>query len=149
MLDMNGIEIRTGQIVEISGAFFQNDNGYYFVECAPGDPDWCGKYYSLKKVTKKGKISTAKRNLCSWPIGIYVSDPWKRMSAKEWNEKNAKIEVKNGISRSEVKAHFAEEAEALEEQIRRMSWTWGSEHPEVMRIKEIQKHYKTVADSIA
>lgn len=149
MLDKNGIEIKTGQIVEISGAYFQNDNGYYFVDRAPGDPGWCGNDYSLMKISKKGKISKAKRNLCFWPIGVFVNDPWKRAAAKEWNREHATIEVKDGIDRAEVKAHFAEEAESLEEQIRRMSWTWGTDHPETIRNKELQEHYKTVAASIA
>lgn len=149
MLDKNGIEIKTGQIVEISGAYFKNDNGLYFVDKAPGDPSWCGRDYSLVKISKKGKISTAKRNLCFWPIGVFVNDPWKRAAANDWNKKNATIEVKDGINRSEVKAHFAEEADSLEDQIQRMSWDWGKDHPEVIRNKEIQNYYRTVAASIA
>ena len=149
MLDKNGIEIKTGQIVEISGAYFKNDNGLYFVDNAPGDPNWCGRDYSLVKVSKKGKISTAKRNLCFWPISVFVSDPWKRAAAKEWNEKNATIEVKDGIDRSEIKAHFAEKADSLEGQIRRMAWDFGEDHSEVIRNREIQNHYRTVAASIA
>ena len=27
MLDMNNVEIKTGDVVEISGAYFKNDNG--------------------------------------------------------------------------------------------------------------------------
>ena len=42
MLDKNGVEIRTGCIVEITGAYFKNDNGLWFVEHSPGDPSWCG-----------------------------------------------------------------------------------------------------------
>ena len=29
MLDKNGIEIKTGDVVEITGAYFKNDNGLY------------------------------------------------------------------------------------------------------------------------
>ena len=32
MLDKNGMEIKTGMVVEIKDAFFKNDNGLYFVE---------------------------------------------------------------------------------------------------------------------
>ena len=49
MLDKNGVEIRTGCIVEITGAYFKNDNGLYFVQRSPGDPSWCGKDYCAKK----------------------------------------------------------------------------------------------------
>lgn len=149
MLDKNGIEIKTGQIVEISGAYFKNDNGLYFVDKAPDDPSWCGRDYSLVKISKKGKISTAKRNLCFWPISVFVSDPWKRAAANEWNAKNATIEVKDGINRSEVKAHFSKEANSMDKYIERLTWDWGTDHPEVIRNKEIQAHYKTVAASIA
>ena len=38
MLDKNGIEIKTGDVVEITGAYFKNDNGLYFVERSAGDP---------------------------------------------------------------------------------------------------------------
>lgn len=60
MLDKNGVEIRTGCIVEITGAYFKNDNGLYFVQRSPGDPSWSGSDYCLKKIGKTGKISKAK-----------------------------------------------------------------------------------------
>ena len=31
MFDKNGVEIRTGHIVKVTGAFFKNDNGLYYV----------------------------------------------------------------------------------------------------------------------
>ena len=40
MFDKNGHEIKTGDIVEITGAYFKNDNGLYFVDNSPGDPNW-------------------------------------------------------------------------------------------------------------
>ena len=52
MLDKNGVEIKTGDIVEISGAYFKNDNGLYFVTHSPGDPTWSGRDYSLKRISK-------------------------------------------------------------------------------------------------
>ena len=77
MLDKNGMEIKTGMVVEIKDAFFKNDNGLYFVEHSVGDPDWCGSDHSLRKISKRGKISQAKHNLCFWPIGIFISDRFK------------------------------------------------------------------------
>lgn len=38
MFDKNGVEIRTGQVVKVTGAFFKNDNGLYFVEKLPRRP---------------------------------------------------------------------------------------------------------------
>ena len=36
MLDKNGIEMKTGMIVQISGAYFKNDNGTYYIDRSPG-----------------------------------------------------------------------------------------------------------------
>ena len=60
MLDKNGVKMRTGDIVRITDAFFKNDNGLYFIENSPGDPNWCGRDHCLKKISKSGKISKAK-----------------------------------------------------------------------------------------
>ena len=58
MQDKNGIEIKTGDIVKISGAYFKNDNGLYFVTASPGDPSWCGSSHSLKRISKAGRHDT-------------------------------------------------------------------------------------------
>ena len=52
MKEKNGIEMKTGDIVEISGAYFKNDNGLYFIEYSPGDPSWSGLDYCLKRISK-------------------------------------------------------------------------------------------------
>lgn len=111
MLDKNGVEIRTGCIVEITGAFFKNDNGLYFVDRSPGDPSWCGQDYSLKKIGKTGKISKAKYNICFWPICSCVSDRYKTAEANAWNKEHAQIEVKAIKNMAEVAAHFQAEAD--------------------------------------
>ena len=94
MLDKNGMEIKTGMVVEIKDAFFKNDNGLYFVEHSAGDPDWCGSDHSLRKISKRGKISQAKHNLCFWPIGIFISDRFKAAEARTWNKEHATIEIR-------------------------------------------------------
>lgn len=63
MVDKNGVEMKTGDVVLISGAFFKNDNGLWFIERSPGDPSWCGSSYSLTKLKRNGQPSTAKYNL--------------------------------------------------------------------------------------
>ena len=94
MLDKNGMEIKTGMVVEIKDAFFKNDNGLYFVEHSAGDPDWCGSDHSLRKISKRGKISQAKHNLCFWPIGIFISDRFKAAEARTRNTQQSKSEPK-------------------------------------------------------
>lgn len=38
MTDKNNVEIKAGDIVEITGAYFKHDNAIYFVEHIPGAP---------------------------------------------------------------------------------------------------------------
>ena len=148
MLDKNGVEIKTGAIVEITGAYFKNDNGLYFVERSPGDPSWCGRDHCLKKISRKGKISTAKYNLCFWPISVFVSDTAKRAAACRWNREHAEIEVKAVQDMGEVAAYFQAEADGLGEQLRRVVWNFGEDHPEAVQLRESIAHYEAVARSV-
>lgn len=148
MLDKNGVKIRTGRIVSISGAYFKNDNGLYYVENSPGDPSWCGSDHSLKKISKAGKISTAKHNICFWPIGIFINDRSKAAEARAWNKAHAEIEVVTIPNMAEVAAHFEALASGLDERIKRTRWDWGEDHPEVARLRSLQAHYRTVAAEV-
>ena len=149
MKDKNGVEIKTGMIVEISGAYFKNDNGLYYVEHSPGDPGWCGKDHCLKKISKAGKISTAKYNICFWPIMVTVNGP-KYYDAKRWNEEHAIIEVKPALANmSEVAGIFREKAEGMADSIMRQAWSWGEDHPVVLQNRAIMEHYEAVALAVA
>mgnify|MGYP000164000057 CR=1 FL=1 len=95
------MEIKTGMVVEIKDAFFKNDNGFYFVEHSAGDPDWCGSDHSLRKISKRGKISQAKHNLCFWPIGIFISDRFKAPKREPGikNTRQSKSEPKSTVQK--------------------------------------------------
>lgn len=149
MTDKNGIEIRTGDIVEITGAFFKNDNGLYFVQNSPGDASWCGSGYSLKRIGKSGKISKAKYSLCSWPIEVYTSDRVKNAEARAWNKDHAEIEVKAIKDLGEVIAHFQELADNLRAYIKREVWDWGEDAECVQKDRAILAHYEAVAARVA
>lgn len=149
MKDKNGVEIKTGMIVEISGAYFKSDNGLYYVEHSPGDPGWCGKDHCLKKISKAGKVSKAKYNICFWPIMVTVSGP-KYYEAKRWNAENATIEVKPALANmSEVAAVFQEAADSMVEKIRRLAWDFGEYSDIVHQNEAIQAHYLEVARAIS
>lgn len=145
MLDKNGREMRTGDVVRISGAYFKNDNGLYFVENSAGDPNWCGSDHSLKKISKKGKISVAKHNICFWPIGIFVNDRMKRAEANEHNRKFAEIEIVDDIDRTEIAKHFEEKADNLVKYIEREKWDYGEDSIYVKKQEAIREHYLNVA----
>ena len=149
MLDKNGIEIKTGDVVEIKGAYFKNDNGFWYVEHSAGDPDWCGKDHSLRKISKKGKIGTAGRNICFWPIMISTNSWVKRAEASAWNAEHATIEVVADVDRTEIAAHFREEAEKMEGRIEYARYNFGEESPLYQKEIEIQTHYSDLANKLS
>lgn len=148
MLDKNGVEIKTGQIVEITGAYFKNDNGLYFVTRSPGDPGWCGSDHSLTKISKRGKISKAKYNLCFWPISVCVSDRFKAAEARTWNKEHAEIEVKSIKNMTEVASYFQAKVDELDDPIRVLTYNFGADHPDVARNKKLQDHFEAVAKAV-
>lgn len=148
MKDKNGKEIKTGMIVKVSGAFFKNDNGLYFVENSPGDPNWCGRDHSLRKISKSGKLSIAKYNLLFWPIGVFINNRAKAYEADRWNKAHAEIEVIEIENMAEVKAHFEERAEDMAARIQREEWEWGKDCPAIIRDREIKAHFEAVAAAL-
>lgn len=148
MVDKNGVEMKTGDIVRVSGAYFKNDNGLWFIERSPGDPSWCGGSYSLMKLKRNGQPSTAKYNLCSWPIAIFTNSWVKRNEAHRWNEEHAEIEVVTGMDTSALAEHFMGLAKELDPYIEREAWDWGENHPDVLRHKEARSFWASVAERL-
>lgn len=149
MIDKNGIEFKTGDIVEITGAYFKNDNGLYFVDYSPGDPAWCGSDHCLKKISKKGRISVASRNICFWPIGIFVSDRRKAAEARSWNAEHAQIEVKSVLDITEVVGHFREKIENTEKGLKRLVLDFGEESQTAQKLRMQIAHYEAVIARIS
>lgn len=115
MTDKNGIIIKAGDIVKIEGAYFKNDNGYWYVEQDGTNPAYLGKDLTLVKIGKRGKISSSKYNLCFWPILCFVSDSRKRAEAYEHNAQHATIEIVHDVDNSEVVQKFLDTAKEHEE----------------------------------
>ena len=114
MTDKNNRTMKTGDVVEITGAYFKNDNGLYFVEHTPGDPNWSGRDHCLRRIKRNGELSTAKDNLCFWPISAFVNSRDKRAAANEWNREHAEIEIKAFPHTEHIAAYFASEADSLD-----------------------------------
>lgn len=148
MLDKNGAEIRTGMVVEITGAYFKNDNGFYFVEKSPDDPSWCGQSYCLKKISKAGKISRAKYNICFWPIAVFVSDRAKTAEATAWNREHAQIEIRAVKNTDELVSHFETLAASLSDGIRWSERNFGEDSEDAKRGRETQAFYMAVAAKV-
>lgn len=149
MMDKNGREIKTGDVVRISNAFFKNDNGLYFVAASPGDASWCGSDYSLRKICRNGRLSTAKYNVSFWPLISCCSDRMKNAVSWEWNRDHAEIEVIDTVDRTEVRAYFAEKAANLAAWLDKKKWDWGKHSSMYINDDKIRRHYLRVVASIA
>ena len=148
MTDKNGIEMKTGMTVRITGAYFKNDNGLYFVDNSPGDPTWCGSDYSLKKIRRNGQLSTAKGSVCFWPICYFCSDQAKNAAAREWNAEHAQIEVVSVPDMSAIKAHFEDEAARMAYTMERHRYDWGEDSPHYKKEQHMLSHLRAVVERI-
>lgn len=127
MLDKNNREIKTGDVVKVSGGYFKSDNGLYYVEHSPGDPSWCGSDYSLRRLNKNGALSTAKDNVRFWPIFTTTNSWEKRILAKEHNKQYAEIEIIDSFDKTEIIKHFEEEANKMEAERNRLLRIYGED----------------------
>ncbi|MDO4649358.1 MAG: hypothetical protein Q4B26_11980 [Eubacteriales bacterium] len=93
MIDKNGREIKSGDVVIVEGAYFDRHNGRYVVTHSPGDEHWSGKDHCMVKIKRNGKVSTGKYRHCFWPIMNTINNRDKKIEAKEWNREHATIEV--------------------------------------------------------
>lgn len=148
MTDKNNRTMKTGDVVEITGAYFKNDNGLYFVEHTPGDPNWSGRDHCLRRIKRNGELSTAKDNLCFWPIHAFVNSRDKRATANQWNQEHAEIEIKTFPHTAHIAAYFASEADNLDATIKRYTWDFGEDNQTVKDTKETQAFYRSVADGL-
>ena len=148
MTDKNNRTMKTGDVVEITGAYFKNDNGLYFVEHTPGDSNWSGRDHCLRRIKRNGELSTAKDNICFWPISAYVNSRDKRAAANEWNREHAEIEIKTFPHTEHIAAYFADEAASLDATIKRYTWDFGEDCQTVQDTKETQAFYRSVADGL-
>lgn len=148
MTDKNNIEMKTGDIVRVENAYFQTDNGLYYIEHTPGDPTWCGNDYSLHKICKNGKVSTASRSIAFWPLAAFTNDREKNAAAREHNKEHATIEVIHTIDNSAVIAHFEEEAEHMTEQANTWAWRFGEDSETTQKARRCAAFYQGIADSM-
>lgn len=148
MTDKNNRPMKTGDVVEVTGAYFKNDNGLYFVEHTPGDPNWSSRDHYLRRIKRNGELSTAKDNICFWPISVYVNSREKRAAANQWNREHAEIEIKTFPHTEHIAAYFASEAASLDATIKRYTWDFGEDCQTVKDAKETQAFYRSVADGL-
>lgn len=93
MMDKNGKEIVTGDVVLVEGAYFQRHNGRYVVTHSPGDKNWCGADHCIHKIRMNGKPTKGNDKIGFWPIHNFTNSREKKMKAKAWNAEHATIEI--------------------------------------------------------
>ena len=145
MTDKNNVEIKAGDIVEITGAYFKHDNALYFVEHIPGDPGWNGGDICLHMIGKSGKLSSTKYSTCFWPLKAYVNDREKAARANLWNDEHAQIEVRTDINQRFVAEWFRKAADDLSESIRWNRLHFGVYCADLTREMKTRDHLRAVA----
>ena len=148
MNDKNNRTMKTGDVVEITGAYFKNDNGLYFVEHTPGDPNWSGRDHCLRRIKRNGELSTAKDNICFWPISAFVNSRDKRAAANQWNQEHAEIEIKAFPHTAHIAAYFADEAEKQDKEAQRCIWNLGEDHEVVKAIQATRNFLRSISDGL-
>lgn len=93
MTDKNGKEMKTGDVVMISGGYFKADNGLFRVKNSPGDDNWLGEFYCLTKLNKNRTESKCKYKTAFWPLFVTVNGYEEGKKAKQHNIENATIEA--------------------------------------------------------
>lgn len=147
MQDKNGIEMKTGMVVEIKGAFFKKDNGKYFIDNTPGDPTWCGNDYSLYRIKRNGELAKS-NHICFWPICSFVSDKSKNAEAKAWNTKHATIEVIEFENMQHIKEYFEDHAERMRNSADYDKLHFGEDSNPYKKTINMMNHYKNIVASI-
>lgn len=85
--------MKTGDIVEVQGGYFKSDNGLFIIVHSPGDINWYGNDWCLKRLNKNLTPSKSKYKMAFFPLSVTISDRVKAEQAKEHNAKYATIRV--------------------------------------------------------
>ena len=148
MLDTNNREIRTGDFIRISGAYFNSANGVYLVTSDGQTPDRYGGNVWMHKVKKNGELCLNRAGTtCSLPMGYYCSDASKNRAAKEHDKINLRYEVVDDVPTFYAAEHFKEQAAKCAEVVehkKRNGW-----HEEAEKAQVCVDYYTALAEKLA
>lgn len=148
MKDKNGKEMRTGDIVKVSGAYTKRHNGYFVIEHTPGDVSWLGSDYSLERLKKNGEYSNGSYTTQFWPLSYFSNNREHNAAAREHDSKNATIEIVGNINTEFIIAHFEEESKNSMEQSKVWGWQFGEDSETTKKAVARSEHYKKVVEYI-
>lgn len=148
MKDKNGKEMRTGDIVKISGAYTKRHNGLFVIEHTPGDVSWLGEDYSLQKLKKNGEYSNGSYTTQFWPLSYFSNNREHNAAAREHDSKNATIEIVENINTEFIVANFEEESESSLKAAKDYAWRFGEDSEVTKKALSRSEHYKKVVEYI-
>lgn len=127
--------LQLGDVVEISGAYFKNDNGLYFVT---RNTRAVWRDLALQKIGKTGKVRKNGSN--TWPLRSYCSDRSKSAAADAHNAEHAQITRATVADLSGVAEWFRAELSRYEDMTageERRGWTVSD--AELARLEELRQ----------
>lgn len=148
MKDKNGKEMRTGDIVKVSGAYTKRHNGYFVIEHTPGDVSWLGEDYSLQRLKKNGEYSNGSYTTQFWPLSYFSNNKTHNELAREHDSKNATIEIVENINTEFIIANFNEKSEKSLKAAKDYAWRFGEDSEVTKKTIAQSEHYKKVVEYI-
>lgn len=148
MKDKNGKEMRTGDIVKVSGAYTKRHNGYFVIEHTPGDVSWLGEDYSLQRLKKNGEYSNGSYTTQFWPLSYFSNNKTHNELAYEHDSKNATIEIVGNINTEFIIANFEKESENSLKAAKDYAWRFGEDSEVTRKALARSEHYKKVVEYI-
>lgn len=145
MSDQNA-PITTGDICEITGAYFKTDNGLWLVTSCEGDPTTSGSGLTLHKLGKSGKLLESGSTTAFWPLKSFCSDRRKNAAAREHNREHAQIRRVDGVPTYYAARYFREHAEAAAERAKDQE---ARGYSDAGKTHEIAEFYTAVAERLS
>ena len=148
MYDSNNREIRTGDFVTVSGAYFKNNNGLWLVTSAGDEPN-NGSVW-MHKVKKTGELCISRAGTtASLPMGYYCSDWKKNRAAKEHDRENLRYEVTEGVNPWYAAEYFKKESAEYAERAENQRQHWGKDSEDAAKTQSYADYYAAVAERLS
>lgn len=144
MFDSKNREIRTGDIVQVSGGYFKTSNGLFFVSNLDTE-----KSLWLHRLKKNGEICVSSASSTqNWPLKSYCSDSRKNAEAKKHNAEHAQIEIVDNVNTYHVAEHFRKKADDAKERAENARMGFGDEERAKILTQE-EKAYRAICERLS
>ncbi len=146
MNDTNGREIKTGDFITISGAYFKNSNGLFLVEHANDAPGYETGNVWLHKCKKSGELCLDRAGTTlGLPMSYYCSDGKKNRAAREHDRANLRYEITEGVPTWHAAEHFKKTAAEYADRAENQRRLWGENSEDAKKTQNSADFYAAVA----